>query len=79
VLENNNNFNDMKASLSMILLQWIILYYNRRLRVWKVGVSLKWLDGVSCLSVAWYLKPGLSLDQLQQIWQLHSYTAINCW
>jgi len=25
------------------------------------------------------LIPGLSLDQLQQIWQPLSYTALNCW
>jgi len=25
------------------------------------------------------LKPGLSLDQLQQIWQSLSYIALNCW
>jgi len=29
-------------------------------------------------SVCWYLKSGLSLNQLQKIWQL-SYIALNCW
>jgi len=31
------------------------------------------------LRCAGNLKPGLSLDQLQQIWQPLSYIAINCW
>jgi len=26
-----------------------------------------------------HLKPSLSLDQLQQIWQPLSYIALNCW
>jgi len=28
--------------------------------------------------MCWYLNPGLSLDQFQQIWQPLSYIAINC-
>jgi len=31
------------------------------------------------LQCAGTLKPGLSLDQLQQIWQPMSYIAINWW